>query len=508
MPTTTPKSQKPSTKKSKTSKQKILIASSESVPFIKTGGLADACGALAKSLSQKGHEVRLVLPRYWGVDKDVWKLKPRISPMGVAMGNATVWCEVLEGKWQGVTVYFIEHEGYFGRRGIYDDGKHEYLDNAERFGFFSRAVLQLCRDLNFQPDIIHSHDWQAALTAPYLKLLSLKDPFFEKTASVFSIHNIGYQGKFASESLEFLGLGGEAFQPDRFEDSGMINFMKGAVFYADAINTVSPTYAREILSEPGGSGISTYLERRRDDVCGILNGADYDDWDPACDAFIPARYSPSKMKGKKTCKDQLQNLFMLERRADLPVFAVISRFAVQKGLSLLAEVIEEALRSMEVQFVILGSGEKHLEDFFGGLPARYPGRVGAWIGYDNARAHWIEAGADFFVMPSLYEPCGLNQIYSLRYGTLPIVRETGGLADTIEQYDEKTGEGTGFRFKAADARALYDTLGWAVSTWYDRPKHIQKMRRKAMKQQFLWQDSVTEYEKLYARAHERRGSWG
>jgi starch synthase len=488
-------------------KHKILLVASEAIPFVKTGGLADVCGALVKNLKARGHDVRLVLPRYWSIDRSQMNLKPVLSPMGVAMGNQMIWCEVFETLWKEIPVYLIEHEHYFGRRGIYDDGQNEYSDNGERFGFFCKATLQLCRDLEFRPDIIHCNDWQTALIPAYLKDGKQNDSFFNDTASVFSIHNIGYQGFFKKDVLPFLGIDGFHFNADCFESFGGINVMKGALFFADAINTVSPTYAQEILGEPGGSGLSVYLNRRKEDLCGILNGADYEDWDPEIDELIPAKYSHANMKGKAECKKVLQAQFHLEENPDIPVIGVVSRFAEQKGLDLLAAIIKNVVNDMRVQFVIVGSGEKQLEDFFGGLPAEISGKIGAWIGYDNRKAHLVEAGSDFHLMPSRYEPCGLNQMYGLKYGTLPIVRATGGLSDTVEQYSEESGKGTGFIFGYPDAKALYDTIGWAVSTYYDRPKHFKDMQSEAMQRHFSWNDSVVKYETLYERALKRRATW-
>lgn len=485
---------------------KILFAASEAVPFIKTGGLGDVCGALPKILKKRGHDVRLVLPRYWAVNREQYNLMPRFA-MGVATGMGTVWCHVLEGEIEGFPVYFIEHENYFGRAGLYDDGKWEYSDNPERFGFFSRACIQLCQDLKFQPDIIHSHDWQTALVGPYLKIWELRNPFFKNTANVFSIHNIAYQGTFKADAYGFLGLGSDNFTESKFENFGGVNFIKGAIFYADAITTVSPSYAQEILGEPGSNGLSVYLQRRREDLFGILNGADYDHWDPEADKLIPVPYSSVDMSGKKICKKALQKEFGLEENDQIPVVGIVSRFADQKGFQHLAIVMHRILRDMKVQFAIVGSGEKWQEDFFGGLPAYCGGRVGAWIGYNNHKAHIVEAGADFFLMPSLYEPCGLNQIYSLRYGTLPIVRATGGLRDTVRQYDEKTGAGTGFLYHDATPQAIYDTVGWAVSTFYDRPEHMAQMRKRAMMEHFSWLDAVKQYEEVYQKALLRRAAW-
>ncbi|MFA6600202.1 MAG: glycogen synthase GlgA [Candidatus Omnitrophota bacterium] len=487
--------------------KKVLFTASEAVPFIKTGGLGDVCGTLPKALRKLGYDVRLVLPRYWAISKSGPSVKWAVSPMGVPMGNCQVWCGVLETESDGMPVYFVDHEDYFGRAGLYDDGIRAYDDNADRFGFFSRACLQLCRDLKFRPDIVHAHDWQTALVPCFLKIQEWNDPFFAKTASVFSIHNMAHQGVFPVRHYPFLGLGNENFVDDKFENYGGINFMKGAVFYSDAITTVSPSYAKEILTHPGGSGLAPYLERRRDDLSGVLNGADYDHWNPSADPLIAANYSPSDLSGKAVCKKELQREFMLDPDPRVPVIGIISRFCHQKGFQLLAPVIRAILRNMVVQFVFLGSGEKSQEDFFGGLPAAYPGRVGAWIGYDNRKAHWIEAGADFLLMPSLYEPCGLNQIYSMGYGTLPIVRETGGLKDTVQQYNEHDGTGTGFVFFSPDPMAIYYTVGWAVSTYYDRPNHIARMRDQAMHERFTWDDSAKHYETVYEKALARRALW-
>jgi len=487
--------------------KKILFVSSEAAPFAKTGGLGDVCGALPKILRKMGHDVRLILPRYWSINHSYYDLVDEIGCMGVQMGNCVIWCKVFKGFLDTVPVYFIEHEGYFGRAGIYDDGYREYGDNAARFGFFTRACIQWCLDSNFRPDVIHCHDWPTALLPPYLKIWQRDSEFFKDTATVFSIHNIGYQGKFPSCFYDFLGLGLDNFTEDKFECHGRIHFMKGALFYADAISTVSPTHAEEIMTGIGSNGIAPYIERRRDDVVGILNGVDYDVWDPHIDPLIPATYSPGNMEGKAVCKETLQRTFDLNVEPKIPVVAFLSRFSYQKGVHLLAHVIESIVRNMKVQFVILGRGEKDFEDYLGGLPRWYSGRIGSWIGYTELKAHLVQAGADFLLMPSLYEPCGLIQIYSLRYGTIPIVRETGGLCDTVEKYDEHFGTGTGFTFNFPTPDAVYNTVGWAVSTYYDRPNHIKAMRQAGMHSSYCWIDSALEYEKLYERAFSRRKQW-
>jgi len=493
--------------KNRRQKRKILLATSEVVPFVKTGGLADVCGALPKILKKIGHDVRIVLPRYWAINAQKYDLQLELAPLGVQMGNTFIECAVLKGWIEDVPVYFIDHEGFFGRAGIYDDGTDEHHDNAARFGFFSRACIELCRALEFQPDIIHCNDWPTALIPAYLKLWHHDDAFFADTASVFSIHNIGYQGIFPAEYYDFLGLGAEHFTESKFESFGKIHFMKGALFYADAVSTVSPSYAEEITNPIGSNGLAPYIARRREDLYGILNGVDYEHWDPDFDPYIPKQYSVHNLSGKALCKKTLQLIFKLDVSQDIPVIAILSRLVHQKGLDLLMPIIESLVQKMLVQFVIVGQGEKRLEDFFGGLPARYPGKIGAYIGYTEQKAHVVEAGADFLLMPSLYEPCGLNQIYSLKYGTIPIVRETGGLKDTVRKYDQRSGEGTGFSFDAPTPQALYDTVGWAVSTYYDRPQHITQMRECGMHEHFTWIDSALEYEKMYSRARARRLQW-
>lgn len=480
---------------------RILMIASECVPYAKTGGLADVVGALPKVLRQRGHDVRVVIPKYSLIDYTHHHLQPFLNPLGVWMGNHQEWCAVHVADNDGVPVYFIESNKYFDRWGLYHDAYfNDYQDNPRRFGLLNRAALQLCRDINFSPDIVHVHDWQAGLAPGYLKIWHWNDPLLGRAASLLTIHNIAYQGVYRAGDYDYLGLQPGNFTSDKFEDHGRINFLKGGIQYADMVNTVSPTYASETRTPQGGYGLAPYLNDRGDNYVGILNGVDYAIWDPAQDSKIPARYSPGKMAGKKVCKAELQKRLFLESDPKVPVFGVISRLVGQKGLDLLAQCIESVINTMSAQFAILGSGEKDLESYFAGLPGRFPGRVGSFIGYSDELSHWIEAGSDFFVMPSIYEPCGLNQIYSLKYGTLPVVRATGGLEDTVQQYDEATGRGTGFKFQAATPGALYDTIGWAVSTYFDRKAHVRRMIRSAMAQDFSWEKSAQEYERAYARA--------
>lgn len=483
------------------SKLRIVMIASECVPFAKTGGLADVVGALPQALMALGHQVIVVLPKYRVIDTARYDIRPFLAPMGVWMGTVEEWCAVHATKMDGVPVYFIESNKYFDRDGLYHDADfNDFSDNPRRFAFLTRAALQLCKDIGFTPDIVHAHDWQTALAAAYLKIWHWNDPVLGNAASVLTIHNIGYQGVYGAEHYDYIGLQWGNFTADKFEDHGRINFLKGGIVYADMVNTVSPTYADETRTPEYAYGLAPYLNNKGPNYVGILNGVDYSQWNPAVDPLIPARYSAEDLRGKAICKEALQRQFLLEVAPDIPIIGVVSRLVDQKGLDLLAAAIEGIVQAMRVQFVILGSGDKGLETYYGSLPARYPGRIGSYIGYSNPLAHLIEAGSDFFIMPSRYEPCGLNQIYSLKYGTLPIVRATGGLNDTVIQYDEATGNGTGFKFWEPSANAIYYTVGWAVSTYYDRPHHIQQMIQAAMAQNFSWEQSAKAYEDVYRRA--------
>jgi len=487
---------------------KIVMIASECVPFIKTGGLADVVGALPKALRKLGHEVHVILPKYQKIDAERFGLKHLQDNLGVWMGEGQQeWCSVDIANLEGVPVYFIESWKYFGREGIYNDANNrDYTDNARRFSFLSRAALQLCTDRGIKADIIHAHDWQSALVCAYQKVWHWNNPIIGSAATVLTIHNIQYQGLFGRDHYPYIGLRWENFTPDKFEDYGNINFLKGGIHFADMVNTVSPTYAYETLTSDLGKGMGPALHQKGDRYLGILNGVDYADWNPETDPFIPANYTRENRSGKETCKAELQRKFGIEVNPNIPIIGVVSRFANQKGLDLFYEAIHQTVNTMDIQYVVLGSGDKSLEEKYNQLPALYPGRVGSFIGYNNALAHQIEAGSDFFAMPSHFEPCGLNQMYSLRYGTLPIVRNTGGLADTVEQYNEQTGNGTGFKYQDNTPVAIANTIGWAVSTYYDRKDHLKQMTDRAMQRNFDWESSAAAYLEMYKRAiKEKRG---
>jgi len=480
----------------------IAFIASECVPYAKTGGLADVVGTLPGALQDLGHKVIVIMPFYGIIDRSKFNIDPVLETLGVWMGDTEEWCTV-HGTYNpaGVSIYFIEFEKYFGRMGLYhDEAFNDYLDNPRRFAFLSRAGLQFCKDIGFKPDVIHAHDWQTALAPAYLKIWHWNDPALGTAASLLTIHNIGYQGIYPATHYGYTGLQSINFTSRKFEDHGAMNYLKGGIYYADMVNTVSPGYARETRTPELGFGMAMYLNDKGDQYVGILNGVDYSDWNPAVDKFIPQTYTPEDLSGKAICKEALQERFNLDREEGIPIVGVVSRFADQKGLDLLATTLEDIVYNMRVQFVILGSGDPYLERYYGELPRRFPGRIGSYIGYNNELSHLIEAGSDFFIMPSRYEPCGLNQIYSLKYGTLPIVRATGGLDDTVEQYDETSGDGTGFKFWDASANGIYYSVGWAVSTYYDRPEHYRKMQQTAMRQNFSWEESAKHYDAVYQRA--------
>lgn len=480
---------------------KILFVASECVPYAKAGGLADVVAGLPKALRRMGHDVRIVIPLYGFIDRAKHKIKYERSAC-VHMGNhEEQWIGVHAAKLDNeVPVWLVDCQRFFDRPWIYGDASGEYVDNAFRFALLSKAALQICEDVGFIPDVMHGHDWPTALVPVFLKL----SPLFD-TAGVLTIHNIGHQGKFHASAFPYIGVGSKHFTPDKFEDFGMINLLKAGIHFADAITTVSPSYAREILEPIGSQGLAPFLSARSNDLFGILNGADYDRWNPANDRQMPARFTEADLSGKAVCKAALQRRFNLEVRKDWPVFGIISRLVQQKGCDLLREALPHALDDMTFQLVVLGTGDAHHEDFFRWLRSAYPNRVGCHIGFSDELSHLIEAGSDFFLMPSLYEPCGLNQMYSMKYGTLPIVRATGGLDDTVQNYDERTGAGTGFKFLDPTPAALYSTIGLVVSTWFDCPQHIARLRQVAMTQNFSWEVAARKYIEVYARAlHVRR----
>ena len=483
---------------------KILMVSSEAVPFAKTGGLADAVSALSMVLTNMGHEVKIVLPRYYKIDRK--SLTPLAGAMGVGVGGGEAWTEVYKTQMPGCPkceVYFIDHEQSFGRDGIYGvPGETDFHDNPYRFSILCHGAFQLCRKINWMPDIIHAHDWSAALALALLKhVYRWQD--FGNTAGVLSIHNLGYQGQYSKDHFPALGIDWGLYYGAGFEHNGGINFLQAGISCADMVTTVSPTYAREIQTPEGGFGMDGLLRVRSDVVRGILNGCDLKAWNPAVDKKIPATYSVKSMKGKAVCKAALQKQFGLKQDPDVPLFATISRFAEQKGLDVFARGLEYLAQNFDMQFVVIGSGDMYLENWFRYLAGKFPGKIGVYIGYaSQATAHLTEAGADFFVMPSRYEPCGLNQMYSMRYGTLPIVRSTGGLADTVINLDNDKAPATGFVFWDLNSMALNNTITWAANVRKAKPDIFNKMIRRAMTTDFSWNRTAGNYERMYEDAHQ------
>ncbi|MCR5061730.1 MAG: glycogen synthase [Treponema sp.] len=482
---------------------KILMVTSETVPFAKTGGLADAVSALALTLSKQGHDVRIVMPRYYKIDRA--KLKAIEAPLAVAAGTIETWVKVYESTLPNskVPVYFIDHEQCFGRDGIYGTkAEPDFHDNPYRSAVLCHGAFQLCRMLGWYPDIMHAHDWFCCLVPVLLKNVC-RNGYFAHTASVLTIHNLGYQGWYPKDSYPALGLDWNLYYGGGFERNGSINLLQAGITCADMITTVSPTYAWEMQTAEGGFGLDGLLRVRSDVVRGVLNGCDLETWNPSTDKLIPANFDSKNLANKKKCKAELQKRMNLPVNPDVPVFGIVTRLADQKGI---AEVfapsygsIYSICSSMDVQFAILGSGEKWCEDEINSLQAKLP-NLRAYIGYDEGLSHLIEAGSDFFLMPSRYEPCGLNQMYSMLYGTLPVVRRTGGLADTVEQYDEQSGEGTGFLFDSLTPGAIYNTVGWATFAYYNKKEHIKKMQVKGMTKNFSWEQSADNYIGVYSDA--------
>lgn len=487
-------------------KLKILICASEAVPFAKTGGLADVAGVLPAELKKLGHDVRLVMPRYYDIDKEKYNLKLIEGPLGVPMGIiGEMWCGVYEGTIPGtdVPVYFIEHEHYYGRKNLYnDDSGQGFMDNDNRFIFLSKASLQLCKKIDFYPDVIHANDWQTAAIPILLNTAYRYDPV-GNAASVLTIHNMQHQGNFYEGLMDVLGIGWKHYNFLELEYNNQVNLLKGGILHSSLITTVSDGYAREIQTPEYGWGLEGVARERAGDLYGILNGCDYTEWDPQTDKYIAKNYSAGDLSGKLECKRDLQKAFGLPIKDDIPLFGMVTRLVRQKGVDILAEALYK-LFGLDAQFVLLGTGEVWSHFYFGGAPQVAPGKIGVHIGYDNELAHKIEAGSDFFLMPSRFEPCGLNQMYSLRYGTLPIVRATGGLNDTVENYNEQTNEGTGFKFYDLTADAVFNTIGWATYTYYHNKPAMQKLIQNAMAKRFTWEDAAKKYDDVYYLAVRKR----
>jgi starch synthase len=479
---------------------RVLFVVAEAVPFAKTGGLADVAGALPPALHDLGVDVRLLMPRYATVDAGRHGLN-RVGEVSVSIGGrleaAQVWEGILAGK---VPVWFLDHPGYYGRPGIYGEGGRDYEDNLARFTCLCRAALNWVRGSGWTPDVFHCHDWHAALLPVYLDTVERGDPALRRAATLFTIHNLAYQGIFPRDQLPVTGLSEEIYW-SRLEFYGSINLMKGALLSADLLNTVSETYAREIQTPEFGHGLDGVLRTRSQDLYGVLNGVDYSVWDPRVDPYIPVRYGPEDLSGKRACKRALQAEFHLPEDPETPLVGMVTRLVDQKGLDLVHACLDRMVAA-GAQFVLLGTGDPRYEAAFTEAARRYPRQVGARIGFDEGLAHRIEAGCDMFLMPSRYEPSGLNQLYSLRYGTVPIVRATGGLADSIVDATPEAiarGEANGFVFEAYTPDALWEAIRRALDV-FRNPTLWRTLMQTGMRADFSWNRSARRYVELYERA--------
>ncbi len=478
---------------------RVLVVVSEMAPFAKTGGLADVAGALPEALARLGCRVRVCLPCYPGVRDRAEDLRAVARGLRIPTGAATLEADVLETRTAGgVPVNLVEREDMFNRPNLYRGAKGDYYDNLERFSFFSRAALYAAGALDFVPNVVHCHDWQTGLVPPVLA------SFFPDAVSVFTIHNLGYQGLFPAERLRATGLDTTRFfHPEGIEFWGNLSLLKAGIVYADAVTTVSPTYAREIQTPEQGMGMEGVLLRRSEDLFGILNGMDESRWNPETDPHLPARYSAEDMAGKAECKRALIRETELEQALELrPLIGMVSRLDHQKGIDLLVEALEP-LAALGTGLVVLGTGDRALEDRLRAAARSHRGRVAVRIGFDEALAHRITAGADVFLVPSRYEPCGLTQLHAMRYGTVPVVRSTGGLKDTVEAYDPESGRGTGFEFREADPQALLRAAEQAVLLFH-RSERWSALQRAAMVPRFSWDVSAGQYLTLYQDRLRRR----
>lgn len=475
---------------------KVLFASSEIVPFAKTGGLADVVGALPQALTRLGCEVAIVMPKYRTITPEKYGLSLVRRGLRVPMGMGDMYADVWEGTTGGgrVKAYFIQNDRYFDREQLYGTPEGDYPDNSERFAFFSKALLEMCQDLGWIPDLINLNDWQTGLAAAYQKVWFRRGAW-AGTRTLFTIHNIAYQGIFPKWVLPMTGLGWEEFRADRLEFYDQVNYLKAGLLYSDALNTVSPTYAREVQTGEFGYGLDGVLRDRAADLHGILNGVDYDEWNPGHDSSLPAQYTARNIEAKAESKKALCAEQGLPYSPSTPVFGMITRLTDQKGLDLLAQVIQPFLE-MDVQLVILGFGEQRYHNLLGEWKNRYPGKLGLNFKFDVRLSRLIYAGSDLFLMPSRFEPCGLGQIISLRYGTIPVVRKTGGLADTISPLSEDGSTGNGFVFEHYTGDGFLWALRKGVEAYHQKDLWRNLVAR-AMGQDFSWNASAQKYLELY-----------
>jgi starch synthase len=489
--------------KPETAFMKILFVASECVPFCKTGGLADVIGALPKELRRKRHDIRVMLPKYRAIRGQEFSLKETGDAVRIPIGSRLESGDIRAAKTEkGVPVYFINHDGFFGRPGLYGSPEGDYPDNDERFIFFSRAVLEACKAIDFKPDVIHCHDWQTGLVPAYLRLQKQTDAFFQHTASVFTIHNIAYQGIFPKTAMATANLPWSEFTMDKLEYYDQLCFLKAGLTYADQLTTVSPTYARQIQGTyEFGWGMEGTLRTRSGDLSGILNGLDLEEWDPAHDPFLAKPFDARSMAGRRDCKAYLQQNLKLPLAPQAPLLAMVARLVEQKGVDLLAEIAPKLIEE-EAQIVVLGQGDPALRKRMEQLQARFPHTFRIRTDFNEPLAHHIYGGCDLFLMPSRFEPCGLGQLIAMRYGAIPVVMHTGGLADTVTPYSPDNG--TGFVFYDASAGAFLEAVRQAFNVYADETAW-SRLQRRAMDAEFSWNESAQTYLDVYRRALGRGG---
>ncbi len=480
-----------------TEMKRVLFVTSEAVPFIKTGGLADVVGSLPKYFSKNEYEVSVMLPKYMCIREDMRKKMHHILHFYVDLGWRKQYVGILEAKEDGIQYYFIDNEFYFAGERPYNN----IYEDVEKFAFFSKAVLEALPHMNYQPDIIHCHDWQTGLVPVYLENIYKKNVFYQNMKTVFTIHNLQFQGRWNLKAVkDITGLPDALFTPDKLESYGEGNYLKGGIVYADAITTVSPTYAYEITTPDGGEGLDGLIRSNSYKLSGIINGIDYNEYNPKADPKIAYLYDANDLEeGKRKNKQALLKDMNLPYSDDVMLVGIVSRMTEQKGFALVDYMMDELLSSGKFTIVALGTGEERYENMFRYYESRYPDRLKANIMYSEEAAHRIYAASDAFLMPSLFEPCGLSQLMSLRYGTVPVVRETGGLKDTVEPYNEYQHTGTGFTFSNYNAHEMRDSLLYAYQVFHENRTGWLDIARRGMEQNFSWSSSAKEYEKLYAK---------
>lgn len=480
------------------------MISSEVTPFAQTGGLAEVLAALPSALVGLGLEVDVLMPMYRGITPDKYPLEKIDLKINLVLNDKKVSAEIWQLRMTGGhRQLFLKCNEYYDREGLYGTADANFPDNAERFVFLSRAALEMSIASGIRYDIFHSHNWQASLTPVYLRTFYVGEKLFAKSASVMTIHNLGYQGIFWHLDMPLVGVGWEFFTPKYMEFHGNVNFLKSGIVFSDKVNTVSPGYRNEILTSEYGFGLEGVLQEKKNDLHGILNGVDYHVWNPETDLMIAARYSTDDFSGKMTCKADLQRLSGFEVRPDVPLVAMVSRLSNQKGVDLF-EGAFQSLVNQDLQFIILGTGESRYVKHFKSLVEKHPGKFAAFLNYDYELSHRIFAGADIMLVPSRYEPCGLNQLYAMKYGAVPIVRSTGGLKDTVSQISTNAETGTGFVFTDAHPTALASSIMDAVNLYRSNPSAWRKLMVRIMNQNFSWEHSAKEYIKLYEQSMDKR----